>query len=262
MKDFFERFESIKDFQDAINSRKVDTFYSCEYSKYAPYDFTGTESYEDADKLLTYGDEKATADLLDYGKKRDITTNRHTLYKSPCGFVPNVPAVLAGRPNNMFNIKMQKYKNSKIFTLCIIASVDSCVQPEEIKKFYKSLLNVVYTLENRGYRFNIYIGKVNKLKASQNHSACFVKIKDSGKHFNVTAAAYPLTNQSFLRRHLFRWLETSGHTQDARYGYLCTPTKNSEIIKHVFNGCNNLIKIETQYMLHETEESIMQYIMK
>lgn len=78
----------------------------------------------------------------------------------------------------------------------------------------EKMLNVVNTLEARGYRVNLYAAdvchpQINYSKYDKTKAlALFVKIKDSGKHLNISKVAYPLANPAFLRYHVFKWYDT------------------------------------------------------
>ena len=69
------------------------------------FSFTGTESFEVAKNLLKYGDkensDKITAAIRKIKAQGKGNETRNKLYNSPCGFMPIVPKVLAGDPQNM-----------------------------------------------------------------------------------------------------------------------------------------------------------------
>ena len=79
-KDFLEKFESISEFQRAINTREVHEFYKdILSSENATKTFTGTESYEEAENLLSYGDKSIAAKLVDCNGKRMNEANKSTI---------------------------------------------------------------------------------------------------------------------------------------------------------------------------------------
>lgn len=261
-KDFLEKFESISDFQRAINTREVNEFYKhLLSSENASKTFTGTESYEEAEKLLSYGDKSISSKLVECNGKRMNETKKSTIYNSPIGFVPNVPNYLSGRPDNMFAVKTQTYKSCKVLNVCVNSAVAYSVETKDIIAFNKKLLNVVYTLEKRGYRLNMYVGVVAEFSKSNNIGACFIKVKDSGKLLNVTNVAYPLCNPSFLRRHFFKWAETNGKTFSKNYGSVAPRIESEKAIKQLFNRTNNISLIITSDMLYYSESEIMNVIL-
>lgn len=263
-KDFLEKFESISDFQRAINTRKVDRFYQNRMSSINNgKEFTGTESYEEAENLLSHGDKDTAAKLIGCNEngKRMNETKKSTIYNSPIGFVPNIPNYLIGRPDNMFAAKTQTYKSCKVLNVCINSAVSCEVTIKDIIAFNQKLLNVVYTLEKRGYRLNLYVGVVAEFSKSENIGACFIKVKDSGKLLNVTNVTYPLCNASFLRRHFFKWVETNGKTFSKSYGFVAPRYKSEKVIKQLFRNTHDISLIITSDMLDYSESDIMNVIL-
>ena len=261
-KDFLEKFESISEFQRAINTRKVDRFYKNRMSsENNGKEFTGTESYEEAENLLLCGDKSIAAQLVECNGKRMNETKKNTIYNSPVGFVPNIPNYLSGRPDNMFAVKTQTYKSCKVLNVCVNAITKCIVESEDILAFNKRLLNVVYTLEKRGYRLNLYVGATLYFECTNNVGACFIKVKDSGKLLNVTNVAYPLCNVSFARRHIFRWIETARKTFSRSYGCIAPRVESEKAIKQLFNRTKNISLIITSDMLNYSESEIMNVIL-
>ena len=261
-KDFLEKFESISEFQRAINTREVHEFYKdILSSENATKTFTGTESYEEAEKLLSHGDKSIAAKLVDCNGKRMNEAKKSTIYNSPVGFVPNIPNYLSGRPDNMFSVKTQTYKSCKVLNVCVNSAVAYSVETKDIIAFNQKLLNVVYTLEKRGYRLNLYVGVVAEFSKSKNIGSCFIKVKDSGKLLNVTNVAYPLCNASFLRRHFFKWVETNGKTFSRSYGCIAQRNESEKAIKQLFNRTKNISLIITSDMLYYSESEIMNVIL-
>ena len=259
---FLEKFESISEFQRAINTREVHEFYKdILSSEKATKTFTCTESYEEAENLLLHGDKSMAAQLVECNGKRMNETNKTTIYNSPIGFVPNVPNYLSGRPDNMFAVKTQTYKSCKVLNVCVNSAVSFDVTTKDIIAFNQKLLNVVYTLEKRGYRLNLYVGVVAEFSKSNNIGSCFIKVKDSGKLMNVTNVAYPLCNASFLRRHFFKWIETNGKTFSKNYGSIAPRIESEKAIKQLFNRTNNISLIITSDMLNYSESEIMNVIL-
>lgn len=263
-KDFLEKFESISAFQRAISTRKVHEFYEEIFaSANGKSSFTKTESYEEAENLLSHGDKDTAAKLIGCNEngKRMNEAKKSTIYNSPIGFVPNIPNYLSGRPDNMFAVKAQTYKSCKVLNVCVNASTCCKTDSNDILSFNQKLLNVVYTLEKRGYRLNLYVGDIAYYDKSDNMGACFVKVKDSGKLLNVTNVAYPLSNPSFARRHLFRWLETNGETFARNYGVVASDKKNKDVIRRLFPNVKNISLLSTENMLYYSESEIMNVIL-
>ena len=222
MKQYFEKFESVTEFIRTIDERKVrDSFKPSQSSQTKDFEFTGTIDYMEANNLFMYGD-KMNADKLNEALRKikahgKGTETRNKLYNSPCGFMPIVPKVLAGDPQNMLAIKKQSYKSTKVINIIYSMSCSGSVPAVEILNNSAKLVEVICQLEKNGYRVNLYTGD-NAIFDQKAQTAFIIKIKDSGKYLDPLKIAYPLVNPSFLRRHSFKWLETFNEF-DARGDY-------------------------------------------
>ena len=172
--------------------------------------FTGTTSFEEAQELLKYGDkvnaDKITATIRKIKAQGKGNETRNKLYNSPCGFMPIVPKVLAGDPQNMLAIRKERYNSTKVLNIAYNISIGCEVRANEIIETAAKVANVIASLEKNGYRVNLYVYGCSKGHRNT-ISALLIKIKDSGKYLDTLRIAYPLINPSFLRRHIFAYLE-------------------------------------------------------
>ena len=213
MEQFFEKFESVTEFIHTINTRKVrESFENSQSSQTENYQFTGTEDYKEANDLFLYGDKNNANKLNEALRKIKAqgkgNETRNKLYNSPCGFMPIVPKVLAGDPNNMLAVKKESYRSTKVINIIYSMSCSCDVSADEILNNSAKLVEVICQLEKNGYRINLYTGDNARFKRLDTHTAFIVKLKDSGQYLDPLKIAYPLVNPSFLRRHAFKWLET------------------------------------------------------
>lgn len=210
----FNKFNSVEEFShwlqvtpQTAKGEKFDA--SNEVSKYNT-EFTGTESFDEAQNLLKYGDkvnaDKIAATIRKIKAQGKGNATRNSLYNSPCGFLPIVPKVLAGDPENMFAIKKQTYKSTKVINIAYNTTVGWQISTDEIIETAAKVANVIASLEKNGYRVNLYAFSCGKGKGETIYSL-LVKIKDSGKYLDTLRIAYPLINPSFLRRHILAYLE-------------------------------------------------------
>ena len=210
----FNKFNSVDEFSNWLQStpqtaggKKFD--YSNEISK-SNTEFTGTESFEEAQNLLKCGDkvnaDKIAATIRKIKAQGKGNETRNKLYNSPCGFLPIVPKVLAGDPQNMLAIKKQTYKSTKVLNIAYNTMIGWQISTEEIIETAAKVANVIASLEKNGYRVNLYAFSCGLGKRNTAFSL-LVKIKDSGKYFDTLRIAYPLVNPSFLRRHIFAYIE-------------------------------------------------------
>lgn len=151
------------------------------------------------------------AEVLNY-----VVTNNIVVGTSFKG-VPNVPRFLSGRPDNMYNVKTQTYKNTKVLTLVYFVGANWEIKADDLAKAGAKLLRVIATLEGKGYRINQNVATHAKA-ANKTHDilTLFVKIKDSGKHLNLAKVAYPIAHPAYFRFHVWKWLDTQ--TEVVNYG--------------------------------------------
>lgn len=259
-KDVFECYESISDFVNALNARPVDPYYKDIMSSHKTGEyrekFTGTKSFEEADSLLKNGDLE-TVKKMD-AKARNIKQAKgvkNTITRGPVGFVPNIPAYLSGNPNNMFSVRSQSYKSTKVINFVINSTISYDIDGEDLATFGVRLLNIVVQLEAKGYRLNVFKSDISQYKDSgKNKGVLLVKIKDSGKPLNLTRVAYPLANPSFYRRHVFNWIEKSGNTRSTGYGAVLPSSSCKSILAKHFA---KFVYIDTAESYSDSEEDLL-----
>lgn len=203
-----ERYDNITDFAKSL-TRPVVGYIT---KKGQSTSFCGTESIEEANKLLKEGDTYTASIIQGAHAKKLAPQTKNTLYRSVQGFLPNIGAVMSGHPVNMYNIKPQTYRNTKIINLVYFIGASALVSAEDLAKEGRKLLDVIYTLESKGYRINLYAARCIHPKFDKRSKditiallLLSVKIKDSGKHLNISKIAYPVAHPSFFRRHCFLW---------------------------------------------------------
>lgn len=179
-----------------------------------------TESYEQADNLLLYGDKSLQKKIEEAGvyetrlKLRNLQSRRQ-LYSSVVGFAPNVPNYIAGTPNSMINCREVRVKQP-VITFMYNTTVGGGVSAEEIIKATAQLISALLIIEANGIRMNVYAGEIFY---EDKDACCFMlRVKDSGQPLNVLKMAYPLAHPSMLRRQWFRLLETTPNVPDSFTG--------------------------------------------
>lgn len=258
----FNKFDSVEQFSNWLqvtpqtaNGKKFNA--SNEVSKYNT-EFTGTESFEEAQKLLKYGDkvnaDKIAATIRKIKAQGKGNETRNKLYNSPCGFMPIVPKVLAGDPQNMLAIKKQRYNSTKVLNIAYNVAVSYSITTDDMIKTAAKVANVIASLEKNGYRVNLYAYSCGR-DLKDNYYSLLVKIKDSGKYLDTLRIAYPLVNPSFYRRHVFGYMERiKGFNLNRTYG---------KIVHE--DTCKERLPINACYLSYylcsgKTEEEIAKYI--
>ena len=222
------------------------------------FSFTGTESFEVAQNLLKYGDkenaDKINATIRKIKAQGGGNATRNNLYNSPCGFMPIVPKVLAGDPQNMLAIRKERYNSTKVLNIAYNVAVNCSITTDDMIKTAAKVANVIASLEKNGYRVNLYAYACG-MDIKSNYYSLLVKIKDSGKYLDTLRIAYPLVNPSFYRRHVFGYMERlKGFYLNRSYGKIVPE-----------DGCKECLPINACYLSYylcsgKTEEEIAKYI--
>ena len=212
----FNKFNSVEEFSNWLQvtpqTAKGKEFNASNEISRSNTKFAGTESFEEAQNLLKCGDkenaDKIAATIRKIKAQGKGNETRNSLYNSPCGFMPIVPKVLAGDPQNMLAIKKQRYNSTKVLNVVYNVTVSGNKKKEQLFKTAAKVANVIASLEKNGYRVNLYVCfSVRSTCDESSKAISIIKIKDSGKYLDTLRIAYPLVNPSFLRRHLFAYLE-------------------------------------------------------
>lgn len=258
----FNKFDSVEQFSNWLqvtpqtaNGKKFDA--SNEVSKYNT-EFTGTESFDVAQNLLKYGDkvnaDKIAATIRKIKAQGKGNETRNKLYNSPCGFMPIVPKVLAGDPNNMLAIRKERYNSTKVLNIAYNVAVSCSITTDDMIKTAAKVANVIASLEKNGYRVNLYAYACGR-DLKNNYYSLLVKIKDSGKYLDTLRIAYPLINPSFYRRHIIGYMERlKGFYINSSYGKIVNE-----------DGCKECLPINASYLSYyfcsgKSEEEIAKYI--
>ena len=255
----FNKFDSVEQFSTWLQSTPQ-TEKGKEYNDSIKnsFSFTGTKTFEQAQYLLKYGDKEnadriaATIRKIKAQGKGNETRNK--LYNSPCGFMPIVPKVLAGDPQNMLAIKKQRYNSTKVLNIAYNVAVDCTRTTEDLIKTAAKVANVIASLEKNGYRVNLYAYACGR-DLKNNYYSLLVKIKDSGKYLDTLRIAYPLVNPSFYRRHIFGYMERlKGFYLNSSYGKIVNE-----------DGCKECLPINASYLSFynckgKTEQEIIKMI--
>ena len=258
----FNKFNSVEEFSNWLQvtpqTAKGKEFNASNEISRSNTKFAGTESFEEAQNLLKCGDkenaEKINATIRKIKAQGKGNQTRNSLYNSPCGFMPIVPKVLAGDPQNMLAIKKQKYTSTKVLNIAYNTTIGYQTSAEEIIETAAKVANVIASLEKNGYRVNLYAFSCGEGKRNTVYSL-LVKIKDSGKYLDTLRIAYPLVNPSFYRRHVFGYMERlKSFNLNRTYG---------KIVQE--EGCKECLPINACYLSYylcsgKTEEEIAKYI--
>lgn len=227
---YFKYFDSVAAFDDFLANAPVQSAWkrkgierSHEVSKYRT-EFTMTGSYEEANRLLMFGDEtiadKINASGFADNKIKIEKERKKRIFRSALvGHAPNVANYVAGVPNSMIRTENSMQKQ-KIITIAYMPVYSWTQTQDEIIRAGVEFLSAVLMLESAGYVVNLLCALYIKGPQKNNNSSCVsvVKIKDSDQRIDVLNIAYPMCHPSYLRRHGFRFIEIMSTRVWGAYG--------------------------------------------
>ena len=164
MKEYFEKYDNIITFAESLNRPRKGSFAKDPKDN---QNFIGIDSAEKADNLLLYGDTETAKKITTFACKQAPQSTKTSIINSPYGFVPNVPRFLSGRPDNMYNVKAQTYKSTKVLNLIYFVGVNYGIKADDLAKEGAKLLRVIATLEGKGYRINLNVANSILIKPNQ-----------------------------------------------------------------------------------------------
>ena len=215
-----ENFGDIRSFLDTIGKRETNCIFKS-VSSLASQDgskgFTMTANYSESVELMGKG-YKEGLDGLKKCKGVKVNCTGNTCKKLPqtgiAGYAPHVPNAVAGIPQNMISHAIVK-QPSKVITIVYDICASSSVSADRFIKAGRNLLDVIAMLELKGYRVALDVQA--SVYAKSEIAICRVNVKNHRQMMNPLKIAYPLLHPSFLRRQIFKWLETSPKLSEPKF---------------------------------------------
>ena len=241
----FNRFESIAEFTDYLSANVPQQGFCPDDGSHAvtprgkDFAFFGTKSYEEADRMLNFGDDKLAkmlqAELLDVENQETEQEITQTFDLDVCGFFPDVAAYLSGDPCNMITVVDTFADKEKVLNIIWQNDAHSKIKAKDIQECAARVINVILGLEKLGYKVNLYYG-YSAADDEGNAIGALVKIKNSDEYIDTLRLAYPLVSASMKRRHMFSYIEkTPGVPVSFCWGY-GYPAKISNTFKDKIDG--------------------------
>ena len=212
----FNRFESISEFTDYLSANVPQSGFYPDDASHAvtprgkDFAYFGTKSFEEADNMLNFGDDKLAkmlqAELLDVENQETEQEITQTFDLDVCGFFPDVAAYLSGDPCNMVTVVDTFADKEKVLNIIWQNDAHAKIKAKEIQECAARVINVILGLEKLGYKINLYYGHSSR-DDDYNTIGALVKIKNSDEYIDTLRLAYPLVSASMKRRHMFSYLE-------------------------------------------------------
>lgn len=231
-------------------------------------DWAGTKTLEEAYDKLIHGDDelhdrmKKEAKSIKIEKILGNTYSKNKPFNDVVGFQADVPAYLMGLPQNMINVKPLR-RSQKIINFCLNLSVSCSVSREQVERAGTIYANVIDILEKMGYRCNLYV--INAVRHSGESDYCLVKVKTDREPFNLKKLCFIFGNAGYLRRVIFKWMESCNVTYDMTHNGYGTPINNKKEVGYILKrflktdfivwDVQNNYKVSIEKVLEDLKES-------
>lgn len=234
-KEIFKRYETLKAFNDYLNAGTLQPAFS-ERSRTADERFTGTASYEDAERKMMMGDSDLQKKIEEAGVyttrlKIQKQVQRRQTYSSVVGALPNVPAYISGAPNSMIAQRLVKTKK-KVLNIGYSLTANGGVDKESIINASANIISALLCIEANGVRVNLFT--LFCAKMDSHLVGLSLKVKDASRKNDTLRMSYQLAHSSFLRRQCFRWEEVTENIPEcfaSGYGYVPESKEQAEFFK-------------------------------
>lgn len=166
--------------------------------------FAGLPIEQALEKLVT-GDMSAVDKVNDIISKIDIsdmlTNNVVELQSSLAGFVPNIPAVISGAPETMYDlVNIEEPSINAPINVYIEALVSEALTDEQI--FNRGIATLAFCMVMNMVRpIELYVIGVSDVSGKDQYTGHVTKV--ASKPLDIARAAYMLTDKSFARRIAF-----------------------------------------------------------
>lgn len=231
---YMEEYNSISEFIQTINSREQNTEMTSKVSETEGFNFTGTNDYNEAENLLLHGWVEESEKLNEMLKLKALKEKSVKNTYDVAGFQCSVPRYLQGIPTNMINQKVVT-KKQKVITITKNITYSAYVSKETIEQESVKVLQLVNNLEKQGYRVILNVTMIVESKKESIILCNKVRIKNASERFNLSKVSFPMVHSSYLRRIIFRWIETFEYTTksfDKSYGIPVKCEDFNNIIKN------------------------------
>lgn len=272
-------FDSTSDLVDYLKNAKrcydkdeivVNNKYSTDKTTKDSIEWAGGVTYKQALDLLEYGDNELANSIEQVEISESPISEKiiNKYFNDIQGFIPHIPNAIVGVPNSMINIKRTRVNgSSKILNIIIDKAVPGYVTTEDFMKCSKVILNTIDSLEEVGYRCNLYISDGAEFY-DKDKVIWLVRLKSSDEPFNKYKCAFPLAHMAMSRRIFFRATEclTSGIADLSSYGSVLDEHETENLVKETFSlaeaSCPNFKLIKLYSLLYEDKYDLVKDILR
>lgn len=208
----YEEFDNISYLLSTLENRKNNSIMKDSHSsETSSYNFTNTNSYEEAAMMLRTGYKEVLPQVQSLIKKNNLINYSNLNLKRKqqnmnIGFVPHIPNALQNKPDSMINI-IPNFQKKKVKNIVYANGANCAVPIETFIEAGVALVSAINVLELSGVSTKLSVGFMPSI--IDDELVCpTLRIKNYGERFNIEKICFPLIHPSMFRRIGFKWLET------------------------------------------------------
>ena len=209
-----ESFDSLYELLYEVDTRPKNAVMQQENSSHTgDFRFTGSNSYEEAEKLAKYGYTELLPKIREGMKscskkieKKVIKKERCLPKNMPVGYIPNVPNMLLGKPDSMINV-IRTPQKVKVIEIIYVMDGNCGTSKDLWIKAGAIILEAIKFIERANIRIKLSVC-MYFAKSGNEIAISTVKIKDFGEKLDLQKVCFPMAHPSMFRRIGFRWIET------------------------------------------------------
>jgi hypothetical protein len=207
---YLKKFESISEFGDfALENSAKKRVCSSDHTKSFSTNAETPHSLEQCVEIAQHGGywEKGAENLAEVNVTGDAAPvdRRRVLRPNVVGFMPNVPALLAGQPLSMLDLPRAGEVN-RLVRIGVGVTLSASTPPAQLYNRGRAVLAVVDDLVTKGYGVEVW-AVVDVSNANANYDdkptcrqTLAVQVKPSFGSWSPSSAAFMLANSSIYRR--------------------------------------------------------------
>jgi hypothetical protein len=202
-------FSEFMDIQKLDYSKKNSSYQSQQYGN---KEFFGTMTFQESMYLLENGQKENPLEIGDFLKDLNFSSTENEMILSYEGFQVDISEYSTGNPECILNL-LETEKENKNITIYYNCSYNGNIDSETIKFYGQMILSLIEILESKN--INIKLVTIDRTADSNKviHNISIV-LKDFSESIDKDRISYCLSNNSFLRRNLFKMYE---HILDENY---------------------------------------------
>ncbi len=213
-------------------------------------------TYQEAVEVSRYGWPEGMEQVRDMEGviASHMTAHEHAVIGSDVyGFMPNVPAYLAGTPDTMLNMTQTEH-NMPIVKIVAHPVANATVSQNHFTEYGIAIMCLVNTIEQQGLSCEVDLSFLSHGRGIDTN--LIIEVKKAGQPLDTDRLIFALAHPAMFRRFKFRWTEQDRFFGSHNMGHGHPQKETPESTHEVFNvPC-----MEQVYSKYPDLESKINYI--